>query len=82
MVKYTYSCPECLKETGEANIKKTPREPSVLPGSFASAEVIAYTMVQKFVMYAPLYRQEQEWDRQGLKLSRQVLSHWLLRSAG
>ena len=80
-VYYTYSCPECLKETDEANIRKAPREPSVLPGSFASPEAIAYTMTQKFVMYAPLYRQEQEWNRQGLKVTRQVLSHWMLRAS-
>ena len=80
-VYYTYSCPVCMEETDEANIRKAPREPSVLPGSFASAEAIAYTMTQKFVMYSPLYRQEQEWNRQGLKLTRQVLSHWMLRAS-
>lgn len=29
-------------------------------------------------MYSPLYRLEQEFDRQGLKLSRQTMSNWLL----
>ena len=33
-------------------------------------------MVQKFVMYAPLYRQEQEWNRAGVQLSR-VAEDWL-----
>ncbi|MEI3306356.1 IS66 family transposase [Dysosmobacter welbionis] len=32
-------------------------------------------MVQKFVMYAPLYRQEQEWNRAGVQLSRQTMSN-------
>ena len=49
-----------------------------LPGSFASPEAIAHIMTQKFVMASPLYRQEQEWGRQGLKLSRQTMSSWVL----
>ena len=32
-------------------------------------------------MYVPLYRQEQERARQGLKLSRQTMSNWVLRAA-
>jgi len=38
-------------------------------------------MVQKFVMYAPLYRQEQEFQRQGLKLSRQTMTNWILHAS-
>lgn len=35
-------------------------------------------MVQKFCMASPLYRQEQEWNRAGIKLSRQTMSNWVL----
>ena len=44
-------------------------------------EAIAHIMAQKFVMYVPLYRQEQEWGRQRLELSRQTMSNWVLRAA-
>jgi hypothetical protein len=37
-------------------------------------------MTQKFVMGVPLYRQEQEWARQGIRLSRQTMSNWLIRA--
>ena len=57
-VYYTYACKNCEQETGEANIVKAAREPALLPGSFASAEVVAYLATQKFVMYSPLYRLE------------------------
>ena len=77
-VYYTYACKKCELETGEANIVKSPRAPTLLPGSFASAEAVAHIMTQKFVMYSPLYRLEQEFNRQGLKLSRQTMSNWLL----
>jgi hypothetical protein len=39
-------------------------------------------MTQKFVMGIPLYRQEQEWERNGVPLSRQTMSNWLIRCAG
>ena len=77
-VYYTYACKNCEQETGEANIVKAAKEPALLPGSFASAEAVAYLAAQKFVMYSPLYRLEQEFNRQGLKLSRQTMANWLL----
>ena len=80
-VYYTYACKNCEQETGEANIAKAAKEPALLPGSFASAEAVAYLATQKFVMYSPLYRLEQEFNRQGLKLSRQTMSNWLLNTS-
>lgn len=77
-VYYTYACKNCEQETGEANIAKTAKEPALLPGSFASAEAVAYLTAQKFVMYSPLYRLQQEFERHGLKLSRQAMANWLL----
>ena len=77
-VYYTYACKNCEQETGEANIVKAAKEPALLPGSFASAEAVAYLTAQKFVMYSPLYRLQQEFERQGLKLSRQTMANWLL----
>mgnify|MGYP000274984641 FL=1 len=77
-VYYTYACKNCEQETGEANIVKAAKEPALLPGSFASAEAVAHIMTQKFVMYSPLYRLQQEFERQGLKLSRQTMANWLL----
>ena len=80
-VYYTYACKNCEQETGEANIVKAAKESALLPGSFASAEAVAYLATQKFVMYSPLYRLEQEFNRQGLKLSRQTMANWLLKAS-
>ena len=77
-VYYTYACKSCEQKTGEANIVKPMKEPALLPGSFASAEAVAYLAAQKFVMHSPLYRLEQDFGRQGLKLSRQTMANWLL----
>ena len=73
-VYYTYACKNCEQETDEANILKTPKEPALCPGSFGSASAVVHIMTQKFVMYSPLYRLEQEFNREGLKLSRQTIA--------
>ena len=80
-VYYTYACRNCEKNETETPVVKTPREPVVIPGSYASAEAIAQIMTQKYVMAVPLYRQEQELHRAGVMLSRQTMSNWLVRSA-
>ena len=80
-VYYSYACPKCRDEGAETPILKTPKVPSVIPGSHASAEAIAHIMTQKFVVASPLYRQEQEWKRAGVELSRQTMSNWVLTAA-
>ena len=78
---YTYACKRCKEEEIKTPVVKTEKATPVISGSHASAEAIAHIMVQKFVMGSPLYRQEQEWNRQGVKLSRQTMSNWILRAA-
>lgn len=78
---YTYACRSCEKEQTETAVVKAHREPNFIPGSFAMPEAAAHLMVQKFVMGSPLYRQEQELKRQGIPLSRQTMSNWLLWAA-
>ena len=77
----TYACANCKKNDVTTPVLRTPKEAALIPGSYASAEAVAYFAVQKFVMGSPLYRQEQEWNRQGFMISRQTMSNWLLRSA-
>ena len=76
---FSYACKFCEKETGETPVVQTPREKTIIPGGFASPEAVAHIMTQKFVMGSPLYRQEQELKRQGVQLSRQTMSNWILR---
>jgi hypothetical protein len=59
-------------------IIKAPIPKPVIKGSFASPEFVAYAAHQKFAMGVPLYRQEQEWRRQGVELSRQTMGNWLI----
>ena len=80
-VYFTYACKKCEEESGEAVIRKAERLPAFLPGSFASPEAVAYLMTQKYVMYSPIYRMEQELNRMGVNLSRQTMSNWILHAS-
>ena len=79
-VRHIYSCRSCEKNSEHATILKAETPNPVIKGSFASPEAIAHIATQKFVMGIPLYRQEQELERNGIHLSRQTMSNWLIRS--
>jgi transposase len=79
-VRKVYACRGCEKDECGVPILKAPMNEPVIKGSFASPEIIAHIMTQKFVMGAPLYRQEQDWNRNGIMLSRQTMSNWLLKA--
>ena len=74
----TYACENCKKNDVSTPIMNTPKDVALIPGGYAAPEAVAYIAVQKFVMGSPLYRQEQEWNRQGVMLSRQTMSNWLI----
>ena len=78
-VRKVYACRDCEKDSYGVPIRKASMDEPVIKGSFASPEAVAQIMTQKFVMGAPLYRQEQDWQRNGILLSRQTMSNWLLR---
>ena len=83
-VYYSYACKSCAEtadEGCETPFAKAPYEKSVIPGSFATPEAIAHIMTQKFVMGAPIFRQEQDLNRQGIPLSRQTMSNWILKAS-
>ena len=78
---YTYSCRNCEKTGVEVPVIKVEMPNNVIKGSFATPEAVAHIMTQKFVMGSPLYRQEQELKRNGIMLSRQTMSNWLLKAS-
>jgi transposase len=79
-IRKVYACRNCEKDEHGLPIQKAPITNPVIKGSFASPEAIAHIMCQKFVMGSPLYRQEQDWNRQGIMLSRQTMSNWVIRA--
>lgn len=79
-IRKVYACRNCEQNACSVPIVKAPVDNPVIKGSFASPEAVAHIMTQKFVMGTPLYRQEQDWNRQGIAISRQTMSNWLLKA--
>jgi len=80
-VRKIYACRDCEKDECGVPILKSQTDEPVIKGSFAAPETIAHLMTQKFVMGSPLYRQEKELKQNGIMLSRQTMSNWLIRAA-
>ncbi len=63
----------------EQGIKTATRPKQIIPKSIADASVIADVVTAKFVDGLPLYRQEKIYQRDGIDLSRQTMSGWMIQ---
>jgi transposase len=76
-----YVCPCCKggdKQDGDAPcvIKQAPAVPSILAGSIASPGLLAHIFTAKFQDHLPYSRQEKQFERIGVGLSRQDMANW------
>lgn len=69
-VQHIYSCRQCEQES--STIIKAQMPAPLLPGKLASPSMVAHIMDQKYTNSLPLYRQEQQFSRLGIDLSRQT----------
>lgn len=74
-VVYVYSCQVC------ESVVRAPRPQTLLKGSIDTPSIVASIMNAKYVNALPLYRQEQEFLRYGVNLSRQTMANWMIRCA-
>ena len=81
-VQYIYGCRHCENngDGTEAVVVSAPKPNRAFPGSIASPSVVAHIIEEKYVMGVPLYRQEQQWARKGINLSRQNMSNWIMHA--
>jgi transposase len=80
-VRYVYSCRHCELEELETPIVTAPMPKPVYSGSLASPSIMAHIMNQKYVDGLPLYRQEKQFARLGVALSRQTIANWMIYGA-
>ena len=67
------------KETEE--VIRAPHPGALLRGSLVSPSLEAAVINAKYVNAVPLYRQEQEFERYGLHISRQNMANWTIQCA-
>ncbi len=80
-VRYVYACRHCERDEIHTPIVTAPMPVPVISASLASPSMVAYVMSQKYVDSLPLYRQEQQFARLGVTLSRQTLANWMMAGA-
>ena len=63
----------------EQSVRIAPRPDQIIPKSIAHSSVIADVVTRKFVDGLPFYRQESINAREGIDLSRQTMSGWMIQ---
>ena len=81
-VQTVYSCRDCeTKADGESSVPmlKAQVPAPVIPGSgIAGPSLLAFVLTNKYVLALPLNRQEQEFKRQDIIISRQTMANWCI----
>lgn len=80
-VQHIYSCRSCEREGIETPIVKAKMPTPMYPKSLASPSAVSYIIQQKYVEGMPLYRQEKQFERLGVSLSRQTMANWVIHAA-
>lgn len=80
-ITYVYSCRNCQNNGTEAFIKKADSPKALIEKSIVSPSLMSHIISQKYTVAVPLYRQEQEFKRYGIEISRQNLCSWIIKGA-
>jgi transposase len=72
-VRLKYACKTC-----EEGVAQAPMPPQPLPKSNASPALLATVATAKYADGLPLYRQQRQFSRMGVELSRNTLARWML----
>ena len=80
-ITYIYACRNCEKEGIKGNIVAAKSPKALLAKSFVSASLLSHVMYQKYVNAMPLDRQEKDFKRFGVDISKQNLCNWVMKGA-
>jgi transposase len=80
-VRFKYACRHCERNAERTPIVTAPMPAQPLPGSNASAAIIATVTAGKYVDGTPLYRMEDALARANIPVSRGTLANWIIRPA-
>jgi len=78
---HAYGCGKCEETTGKKTIVRAAAPAPLIAGSLATPSAVAHIASQKYVNGTPLYRIEKGFTYDGVVLSRQTMSNWLVHCA-
>jgi transposase len=78
IIRPKYACPHCEGTEDEEKpvVRIAPVPPTIIPRSIASPSLLSHIMIQKYQDYLPFYRQETQFQRIGVEISRQDMANW------
>lgn len=81
-VRPKYACRQCegVEDDGPS-VKIAPAPAQIIPKSMASPGLLAHVLTGKFVDALPFYRQEKQFVRLGVELSRATMCNWAMKAA-
>ena len=81
-IRPKYACKKCegVEDDGPT-VKIAPVPPRIIPRSIATPGLLAHILTAKFVDHTPFYRQEQQFQRLGVEISRTSMCSWAMQTA-
>ncbi|MCL2530189.1 MAG: IS66 family transposase [Coriobacteriia bacterium] len=77
---HLYACRACDKSAEATPIIRAFSPKPIFSGSLCSASLLSHVASDKYLYHLPLYRQEAAFAHDGITLSRQTLSNWIVRA--
>ena len=81
-IRPKYACKSCegVRDDGPS-VKIAPVHPQIIPKSIVSPGLLAHILTGKFIDHTPFYRQEKQFIRLGVKISRTSMCNWAMQAA-
>ncbi len=81
-VRYKYACRNCEGvESDQGAVKIASLPPQIIPQGIVSPGLLAHMLTAKFVDALPFYRQEKQFERLGVDISRSTMTSWAMSVA-
>ncbi len=78
---HTYACQHCQKNADMTPIVKAESPKPLISGSLASPSLVAHIILQKYTNGMPLYRIEKGFQYDGVVVTRQNMTNWVIKCA-
>ena len=81
-IRPKYACKQCegLESDGPV-VKIAPPPKQIIAKSIVTAGLLAYILIAKFCDALPFYRQERQFERIGVEISRANMCNWAMKAA-
>lgn len=73
--RYVYECPSCVGDNDKP-VRKTAKEKRIIEKSITTPELLSSVFMGKYQKHTPYYCQEDAYNWQGIKISRQNMCNW------